>query len=105
MELVRLLGADSQNIRFASATGLIHFKDSRAIPTLEKMMSISAQSSRKTGSLSEDKVFGLKLNILNGLKKTGWKELASIVENNMKTEKNLKVISLSREILGEIKSN
>ena len=99
-KFISFLSTDSQNIRFASATGLIYFKDSRALPTIEKILSVDAKSTSVKGSLNEDKVFGLKLNIINGLKKTGWKELAIIVEKYMKNEKNLKLVSISREVLG-----
>jgi len=61
---------------------------------------LTAASGNTPQGLDENKIFGLKLNVINGLKKTGWKELAIIVEKYMKNEKNLKLVSISREVLG-----
>ena len=98
------LMSDNRNLRFASATGLIYFKDSRALKTLGDILVLSPKTTNEVNALGENKIFGLKLNIINGLKKTRWKELAIIVSKNMQNEKNLKLVSLTREVLEELKN-
>ena len=101
-KLVKLLEDPSQNIRFASATALIYYKDIRALSVIQKVLNLNAVSTNKKNSLNSDKVYGLKLNILNGLKKTEWNELAEVVKTYSKKERNLKLVSLSREVLNEL---
>mgnify|MGYP003341090172 CR=1 FL=1 len=94
------LASESRNIRFASATGLIYYKERKALKTISQILSLEPSKGNDPSNLDENKIYGLKLNVINGLKKTGWKELAIIVEKYMKNEKNLKLVSISREVLG-----
>ena len=103
-KLILNLTSESRNIRFASATGLIYFKEKNAISALEKILMLQVSSTSRPGSLDENKVYGLKLNVINGLKKTRWKELAIIVEKHIKNEKNLKLVSVARQVLNDMKN-
>ncbi len=102
-KLVNLLNSSSRNIRFAAATGLIYFREVKALVMINQILQLQAASGNERNSLDEDKVFGLKINIINGLKKTGWEELANIVSKNLKAEKNLKLVSAARQVLEGLK--
>ena len=104
-KLMLNLDSDSRNIRFASATGLIYFEEKQALPLLNQILSLEVSNTNEPNALDEDKVYGLKLNVINGLKKTRWKELANIVANNIEREKNLKLVTLGREVLEDLKKN
>lgn len=101
--LIELLQSNSRNIRFASASGLIYYKEASALGLIEKILDIEATNGNTPQALDENKVFGLKLNVINGLKKTGWKELAIIVEKHIKNEKNLKLVGAARQVLDGLK--
>ena len=101
--MIELLESESRNIRFASASGLIYFQEPRALGLLEKILNMEATNGNTPSALDENKVFGLKLNVINGLKKTGWKELAIIVEKHIENEKNLKLVGVARQVLDGLK--
>ena len=101
--MIELLESESRNIRFASASGLIYFQEPRALGLLEKILNMEAANGNTPSALDENKVFGLKLNVINGLKKTGWKELAIIVEKHIENEKNLKLVGVARQVLDGLK--
>jgi hypothetical protein len=102
-KILSLLESRSRNIRFASATGLIYFKETKALSILEKILKLEVQSGNKPNALDENKVYGLKLNIINGLNKTRWEELAIIVAKYIENEKNLKLVSAARQVLEGLK--
>lgn len=102
-KLLELLRSESRNIRFASATGLIYFQDSNALGVLEKILALEVNAGSKPNELDENKIFGLKLNIINGLKKTRWEELAIIVAKHIESEKNLKLVAEARQVLEDLK--
>ncbi len=101
--LLELLSSGSRNIRYASATGLIYYQEDSALPTIQKILELQVKPGNSPSSLNEDKVYGLKLNIINSLRKTRWKKLARIVTEHIKNEKNLKLVSAARQVLDELK--
>ena len=99
-KLVYLLKDNSRSIRFAAATGLIYFREVEAVPTVKEILSIDRDKYIKV--YSPEKIFGLKINVLNALKKTKWTKFNPTLLHMLDSEKDLKIISAVRDVLSEI---
>ena len=51
-----------------------------------------------------EKIFGLKINVLNALRKMKWKVLNKDIDLMIKRGRDLKVIAAAKDILNELKN-
>jgi hypothetical protein len=96
-KIVKLLRDTSVSIRYAAATSLIYFKSQACISIVKEILKI--HSTEPHPKYSTDKIYALKINILNALKNSGWTELNTFLEQIVDSEKNLKIVSVIKELL------
>lgn len=102
-EIAKLLDDGSVGIRYAAATGLIYFKDQRALSHLKEILLLDSLPGRGA-AFNQNQVLALKSNVLNSLKKTQWNVIRETIEEIAKNDKSVKVISLARETLNQLKN-
>lgn len=96
-KIASFLNSENIALKYASATGLIYFKDNRCINTVKEVLNLS--STKPHPVFTNDKVWALKLNVLNALKNSDWDEMDDFLRYRVAEEENLKVLSLIKEVL------
>ncbi|POB13015.1 HEAT repeat domain-containing protein [Halobacteriovorax sp. DA5] len=89
------------SVRYAAATALIAYKSDEAIPTVNEILALNDESLGK--KLTVQEISGLKFNVLTALKRANWKKMAPSVEEMINIEKDIKVVSLAKEVLNSLK--
>lgn len=89
------------SVRYAAATALIAFKNNEARKTVDEILMLNDTSLGK--KLTVQEIRGLKYNVLTALKKYGWSDMAPSVEKMINIEKDIKVVSLAKEVLNSLK--
>lgn len=89
------------SVRYAAATGLIGHKSVEAIPTIKEILFLNDTSLEK--KLTVQEIRGLKFNVLSALKRSGWKTMVPSIEKMINIEKDIKVVSLAKEVLKSLK--
>lgn len=94
---------ESRSVQMAAATGLIYFKHEAAVPTLKEILMLDSEPTQ--GSLfNRDQVYGLKINVLNALKKMNWTILNNDLEKVSLNDKNVKTKTVAAEVLNSLKN-
>ncbi|RZF23257.1 HEAT repeat domain-containing protein [Halobacteriovorax vibrionivorans] len=88
-------------VRYAAATALIAYKNDEAKKTINEILMLNDESLGKRLTVQE--IRGLKYNVLTALKKYGWNEMSPSVEKMINIEKDIKVVSLAKEVLNSLK--
>ncbi|AYF43241.1 MULTISPECIES: HEAT repeat domain-containing protein [unclassified Halobacteriovorax] len=88
-------------VRYAAATALIAYKNDEAKNTINEILMLNDESLGKRLTVQE--IRGLKYNVLTALKKYGWNEMSPSVEKMINIEKDIKVVSLAKEVLNSLK--
>ncbi|MFG1484344.1 hypothetical protein ABMA79_14475 [Halobacteriovorax sp. HFRX-2_2] len=89
------------SVRYAAATALIAYKNDQAIPTVNEILNLNDESLGK--KLTVQEISGLKFNVLTALRRAEWKKMAPSVEKMINIEKDIKVVSLAKEVLNSLK--
>ncbi|EPZ50370.1 hypothetical protein M902_1290 [Bacteriovorax sp. BAL6_X] len=89
------------SVRYAAATALIAYKNDQAIATINEILNLNDESLGK--KLTVQEISGLKFNVLTALRRAGWKKMAPSVEKMINIEKDIKVVSLAKEVLNSLK--
>lgn len=89
------------SVRYAAATALIAYKNDQAIPTVNEILNLNDESLGK--KLTVQEISGLKFNVLTALRRAEWKKMAPSVEEMINIEKDIKVVSLAKEVLNSLK--
>tara|TARA_B100000925_G_scaffold59796_2_gene39985 strand:+ start:8474 stop:9337 length:864 start_codon:yes stop_codon:yes gene_type:complete len=96
-KIIKLLSDPSISVRYAAATGLIYFKAPECLGVVRELLKID--STNPNPRFSSDKIYALKINVLNALSNSGWTELDTYLEQIVDSEKNLKIVSAIKELL------
>ena len=97
LKIINLLNDPSISIRYAAATGLIYFRAAECLSIVKEILTI--HSTKPHPKFSSDKVYALKINVLNAIKNSGWSELNSFLKEKVNSEENLKIVSAMKELL------
>ncbi len=89
------------SVRYAAATALIAYQNDQAITTINEILFLDDASLGK--KLTVQEISGLKYNVLTALKRYEWNKLAPSVEKMINIEKDIKVVSLAKEVLNSLK--
>ncbi|PIP92988.1 MAG: hypothetical protein COW00_03140 [Bdellovibrio sp. CG12_big_fil_rev_8_21_14_0_65_39_13] len=93
---VQKLLSDSESVvRFSAALGLINFKNASALETLKEILTLEP----KSNGFREDQVRGLKMSLIEALRKNNWKVLQPELELAIATEPDLSVKAAMQETL------
>lgn len=101
-KFVALHKGDGVTIRYAAATGLISYKNEAARDTLVEILNLPSRPALDA-AFDDNKVAGLKLNVLKALRRHQWNILNEQIESLLSSEQNLAVLSEMRETLNELK--
>ena len=103
--IVKLLRDSNVSIRYADASGLIHFKNPKAINTIQEILFLSAPAKGDRNSkFDSNKIYGLKINVINALRLNNWNALNKTLKKVITKEKNLKIVSSARDLLNQLKN-
>ena len=95
--LLSFLENKDASLRFSAATGLINYREKKALPVLREILSLD--------SFGEgNRVESLKLNVLLSIARNEWRALNPDLVEFLKREKNLKIIGKAKEILNKLKN-
>ena len=86
------------SIRYAAATALVHYQNPKAVPLLHEILQLRPIEALNHG-LDENKLIGLKINVLMALQRSGWRELEGEVRKLIEQEENLKILSEAKKTL------
>ncbi|MFG1494138.1 HEAT repeat domain-containing protein [Halobacteriovorax sp. ZH4_bin.1] len=89
------------SVRYAAATALIAYKNDQAVATVIEILNLNDESLGK--KLTVQEISGLKFNVLTALRRAEWKKMAPSVEKMINIEKDIKVVSLAKEVLNSLK--
>ena len=98
-----LLNASEQTIRYAAASVLIQYKRREALSVLEEILNLRYDIAQP-GALNGAQVEGLKMNVLENIEKSGWNELAGLVERVQSTDSNVRVTTKAKQVLKLLKN-
>ena len=98
IKILEKLSDSERSIRYAAATALITYKNEAAVSTLQEILGLSMDRAREL-NLDKEKLFGLKINVLNAIQKSRWKALKRELEIFVEREKHLTLISQAKTIL------
>ena len=101
--LQRLLAHPNKILRYTAASGLVNYKNSKAVPILKEILFLEPKQEGNS-SLGEDQVVALKLSLLNSLKRNQWPILNQELKVVAKQDKSLKVTSMASEVLNLLKN-
>lgn len=100
---LNLLSSPERVIRYAAAISLIQFKNPKARPVLEEVLSLGYELS-ETGTLNGAQVEGLKINILENLEKYLWTDFYGAVSLIEQNDPNVKVNTKAKQVLKLLKN-
>ena len=98
-----LLSSGEKTLRYAAAIVLISDKKNEAIPVLEEIMGLRYDVAQ-AGALNGAQVEGLKMNALDNMEKSGWKDIASLVEKVEQGDSNVRVTTKAKQVLKVLKN-
>ena len=101
--LVEKLTSPSLAIRYAAATGLIYFKNTKNQQVIREILAIGLKE-EGTNLFDSDKIYGLKINILKALLVSRWEYFNEDLRLMLDSEKDLKIVSKTREVLESLKN-
>ena len=96
--LIQKLTNSSKSVRYAAATGLIYYKNTKNQQVIREILNIGDKQDG-TNPFGPDKIYGLKINVLNALKVTGWNYFNEDLRQSLERERDLKIVSKTREVL------
>ncbi len=101
--LLQFIGHSDPALRFSAATGLINYREKKALPVLKEILFLSSSGFVRQKSFSSgfnaEGVEQLKLNVLMAIVRNQWRALDSILREVLAQETNLRVIGKINEIL------
>jgi HEAT repeat protein len=100
---IKLLEVSDVVLRYAAATVLIHFKNQATLPILNEILSLKYDVAQE-GKLNGSQVENLKLNVLENMEKTNWKEVAGLVEKTLQNDPNIRVQTKAKQVLKVLKN-
>jgi hypothetical protein len=108
-QIARLMSDPVLGVRFAAATALITYQDSRALPMLKEILLLEAPSqgelqSPQDGLFNSIEVANLKINVMHSLKRSEWDELNPTLERLVEQEENKQVVTRAQEVLNQLKN-
>lgn len=108
-KIAPLLSDPVAGVRYAAATGLISYKDERALPVLKKILLMPEPEHQEGTPTREDlfnpiEVANLKINVMNSLKRSSWDELNPTLKQLVEQEKNDQVVTRAQEVLNQLKN-
>jgi hypothetical protein len=96
-KLYPLLNDDEPTVRYSTALALSAQRDEKSLPLLREILVMGA--SEQGGGLDPNQLAGLKLNLLETLKKTKWDALSNEIAGQIEREVDPRVANRMREIL------
>ena len=96
-KIASFLSSGNISLKYAAATGLIYFRDTRCIKTVKEILNLS--STKPHPLFTGEKIWALKLNVLNALRNADWEVFDEFLDSRLDREENLKVIGLIKEVL------
>ena len=76
---------------------MIYFKAPECVGIVKDILNIDSTDPHP--KFSTDKIYALKINILNALSNSGWTEFDTYLQQIVDSEKNLKIVSAIKELL------
>ena len=101
--LVEKLTSTSRSVRYAAATGLIYFKNIKNQQVIREILAVGHKE-EGTNPFDPDKIYGLKINVLNALLVSRWDYFNEDLEQSLDKERDLKIVSKVREVLESLKN-
>jgi HEAT repeat protein len=98
-----LLNSTERSLCYAATSVLIKFKNPAAIPFLEEILGLRYDIA-EAGRLNGAQVEALKVNILENLEKSGWKEMSNLVQKVEQNDTNVKVSTKAKQALNLLKN-
>lgn len=98
-----LLSSSERTLRYSAATVLIYYKRNEVIPVLEEVLNLRYDVAQ-AGELNGAQVEGLKINVLENIEKSGWNELADLVQKVEATDTNVRVQTKAKQVLKILKN-
>jgi len=98
-----LINSSEKTIRYAAATVLIKFKRQEAVPVLNEIMGLRYDVAL-SGELNGAQVEGLKINVLNILETSQWKEMRDWVSQIAEKDSNIKVATKAKQVANMLKN-
>ena len=86
------------SMRYAAATALIYYNNEAAIPIVREILHLTPEKARSFG-FNEEKLYGLKINVLKATQKARWTALKSELERLVQREKHLTIKAQLQETL------
>ncbi len=86
------------SIRYAAATALIYYHNKAAVPMIREILHLTTEKAGSFG-FNEEKLYGLKMNVLKATQKTRWSALKRELEKFVQKEKHLKIKAKALETL------
>ncbi len=101
--LQSLLGHSNRVIRYTAASGLVNYKNEKAIGILKEILTLEPKQEGNS-SLGEQQVVALKLSLLSSLERNKWPALNEELTLVAKRDKSLKVTAKANEVLNLLKN-
>ncbi len=98
----QFLSSENVYLRFAAATGLIYFSDYSALPTLEKILSMTDKDINE--KLNGAQIEQLKLNVIGAIEKNKASEFIKLLSEISSKDENIKVSTRAQKLLNVLKN-
>ncbi|MCB9060301.1 MAG: HEAT repeat domain-containing protein [Halobacteriovoraceae bacterium] len=102
-KIVPFLESKKRFLKYSAATSLIEHKFQKAIPVLKEILLLDS-APQVQSEFNQEKVYALKMNVLSALKKARWNDINDVIEKISNDDKNVKVVSMARDVLKELKN-
>jgi HEAT repeat protein len=98
-----LLNSSEKTLRYAAAIILTQFKNIEALPVLEEIIGLRYDVSQ-AGELNGAQVEALKVNLLENVEKSSWKDLSKLVQKVEQLDTNIRVSTKAKQVLKVLKN-
>ncbi len=101
--LLRFINHRNPALRFSAATGLVNYREEKALPGLKEILFLPSSGMAREESpqfrFNAEKVEQLKLNVLMAVVRNQWQALNAILREMLDRETNLRIVGKVKEIL------
>ena len=101
--LLQFMDHHNPALRFSAATGLINYREEKALPRLKEILFLPSSGmtweTSPQSRFNAGKVEQLKINVLMAVARNQWQALDSILREMLGRETNLRIVSKVKEIL------
>lgn len=97
-QIENLLNSDDRGVRYAAATSLISAKDQKVLPVIKEIFALNTTNDK----FKPHEIAGLKLNVLNELKKSNWVDSKNLIFEMMQNEKNIQLKTRAEEVYKDL---